>query len=128
MDMRGQPQRTFQVSLKHLGNYRFESQASEGGMIHGDPFYSDEPDPVGDASAPATPALLAAAIGHCLSASLLESLRHAHISVAGFATEVSCVVAPNAENLPRIDRVDVTIRPTLPEPVARSQRCADVFE
>lgn len=128
MDMRQQPYRHFQVDLTHVGDYRFASQASEDGRPHGDVFFSDEPDPVGDASAPATPALLGAAVAHCLSASLLEALRHAHLDVHGFTTEVVSVVAPNSEGLPRIDHIDVVIRPELDEVAGRARRCADVFE
>jgi uncharacterized OsmC-like protein len=128
MEMRGQQKREFHVHLERRDGYRFESQASEDGRPHGAPFYSDEPDPVGSASAPATPALLGAAIGHCLSASLLEALRHAHIPVESLGTDVDCVVIPNDEGLPRIDRVDVVIRPALPVMAARAHRCAELFE
>lgn len=128
MEMRGQQRRTFHVHLKQTGGYRFESQASEDGRPHGAPFFSDEPDPVGSAGAPATPALLGAAVGHCLSASLLEALRHAHIPVESLDTDVDCVVVPNGEGLPRIDHVDVVIRPALPMTAARAHRCAEVFE
>ena len=128
MDMRGQDERHFAVKLTHLDGYRFSSQASEDGRAHGAPFVSDEPDPVGEASAPATPALLGAALGHCLSAALLEALRKARLPVLGEETEAVVVVRPNAEGLPRIDHVDVVIRPLLAAPETRMQRCADVFE
>lgn len=128
MDMRNQAERTFRVDLRHLDGYRFESRASEDGRAHGDPFASDEPDPVGGASAPATPALLGAAVGHCLSASLLESLRHAHVAVSDCTTEVTAVVRPNAAGLPRIDHVDVVLRPVIDGDTARTRRCEDVFE
>jgi uncharacterized OsmC-like protein len=128
MDMKGQKERRFAVRLTHTGRYRFSSQASEEGRLHGDPFASDEPDPVGDASGPATPALLGAAVGHCLSASLLEALRHAHVEVVDFETEAVAVVRPNAEGLPRIDHVEVTIKPRLAQDSSRKDRCADVFE
>jgi organic hydroperoxide reductase OsmC/OhrA len=128
MDMRGQHKREFHVHLRHVGGYRFESQATEDGRPHGTPFLSDEPDPVGDASAPATPALLGAAMGHCLSASLLEALRHAHVPVESLDTDVACVVAPNSEGLPRIDHVEVVIKPALPAMAARARRCEEIFE
>ena len=79
MHMKGQPERDFVVNLKFEGGYRFSSQASEDGRLHGEPYASDEPDPVGEASGPATPALLGSAVTHCLSASLLEALGHAHV-------------------------------------------------
>lgn len=128
MDMRNQARRVFKVLLRHEGRYRFSSQASEDGRAHGEPYASDEPDPVGDASAPATPALLGSAVGHCLSASLLEALRHAHVDVRGCETEVDSVVVPNTQGLPRIDHVDVVIRPLLGATSPRTARCEEVFE
>jgi uncharacterized OsmC-like protein len=128
MDMRGQEQRHFRVDLEHTGGYQFTSQAHEDDRRHGEPYVSDEPDPVGAASGPATPALLGSAIAHCLSASLLETLRHAHIPVQDFRAEVDAVVAPNEAGLPRIERVDVVLRPVLVTSSPRSRRCEEVFE
>jgi organic hydroperoxide reductase OsmC/OhrA len=128
MDMRGQKQRLFKVDMRHADGYRFISQAYEDGRLHGETFASDEPDPVGSASGPATPALLGAAIAHCLSASLLETLRHARLPVDDFQSEVTAVVAPNDDGLPRIDHVDVVLRPTLQQPAGRTGRCEEVFQ
>jgi hypothetical protein len=128
MDMRGQPHRYFRVDLRHTEGYQFVSQAGEDERGHGAPYLSDEPDPVGAGSAPPTPALLGTAIGHCLSASLLEALRHAHVPVMDFHTEVTTVVTPNAAGLPRIDRVDVVLRPVVREGSPRTGRCEEVFQ
>jgi uncharacterized OsmC-like protein len=127
MEMKGQSERHFAVRLTHLDHYRFQSQASEGDNLHGEPYISDEPDPVGQASGPATPALLASAIGHCLSASLFEALRHAHVDVQNFETDAVAVVKPE-DGFPRIERVDVVIRPRIPQTSSRTQRCEDIFE
>jgi uncharacterized OsmC-like protein len=128
MDMRGQPERRFTVVLKHGGRFRFTSQASEGGVLHGAAFASDEPDPVGENSGPATPALLAAALGHCLSASLLECLRLSRLEVLDCETQAVAVVQPNAEGNPRIDHVDITIRPRMSDTNPRRERCVDKFQ
>jgi uncharacterized OsmC-like protein len=113
MHMRGQDERHFGVRLRLLENFQFESQAYEGERLHGVPFRSDEPDPIGDAAGPSTPALLASAVGHCLTASLVEICRHAAFRLASVETDAVAVVAPNAEGLPRIKRIEVTITPTL---------------
>jgi organic hydroperoxide reductase OsmC/OhrA len=126
--MRGQAVRRFQVDLQHLDRYRFSSQASEDGVLHGSPYVSDEPDPVGDASGPSTPALLASAIGHCLSASLLETLRKSRIEVSAFNAKAVSVVAPNEEGLPRIQRVEITLEPRIKEYAQRIQQCEAVFQ
>jgi organic hydroperoxide reductase OsmC/OhrA len=128
MDMRGQPERRFAVHLEHQGRYRFMSQASEDGVTHGAPYPSDEPDPVGENSGPSTPALLGSALGHCLSAALLEALRHAHVEVRDCETDAVAVVVANEQGLTRIDHVDVTIRPRIAERFPRADRCADIFQ
>lgn len=128
MEMKNQPVRRFSVHLRHLEKFQFASQASEDGRSHGGEIISDEPDPVGDASGPSTPALLGAAIGHCLSASLLETLKKARIHVDGMEAEVTAQVRPNERGLPRINRIDVRIVPTVSGDTDRSQRCADVFQ
>lgn len=128
MHMRGQAERRFAVKVTHLENYQFSSQASEDGRLHGTSYLSDEPDPVGDAAGPSTPALLGSALGHCLSASLLEALRQNRIDVLACETEAIAVVKPNAEGNPRIDHVEVTIRPRVAERNPRMKRCEDVFE
>ncbi|MGH3929583.1 MAG: OsmC family protein [Pseudonocardiaceae bacterium] len=128
MHMRGQKERHFAVHLEHRGGFRFLSQASEDGRLHGEPIQSDEPDPVGEASAHSTPALFGTALAHCLSASLLDTLRHAHIEVHRLTTNAVTVVAPNHEGLPRIRKVEVVIRPQVSTKSPRLQRCAEVFE
>jgi organic hydroperoxide reductase OsmC/OhrA len=127
MDMRRQDERRFAVKLTHLDRYRFSSQASEDGRLHGAPYISDEPDPVGDASGPATPALLGSALGHCLSAALLEMLRKSGVEVLGNETDAVVVVRPNEAGLPRIDHVDITIRPQIAELTPAVQGCEDNF-
>jgi organic hydroperoxide reductase OsmC/OhrA len=128
MHMRGQSERHFRVTLRHAGNYRFVSQAHEDGRTHGDPYLSDEPDPVGDVSGPSTPALLGSAVGHCLSAALLECLRHAHVIVEDIETEVDAVVHLGDVGLPRIARVEIVLRPKVQDAGKSAQRCAEVFE
>lgn len=128
MDLRNQECREFHLDLERVNGYQFASQASEDGKPHGELFYSDEPDPVGAASAPATPALLGAALGHCLSASLLEALRHAHLEVRSLGAHVVTVVRANSDGLPRIDHVDIVIKPVLETFGPRARRCEEVFE
>ncbi|MGQ0595898.1 OsmC family protein [Aquabacterium sp.] len=128
MHMRGQEERHFGVRIKHLEGFKFESQAFEGDLLHGAPLLSDEPDPIGTNAGPSTPAMLATAVGHCLSASLVETLRHAGIYVTELTTEAIAVVAPNEDGNPRIKRIEVTIRPVVPKDSGNIKRCIDVFE
>lgn len=128
MHMRNQDERHFGVHLDFIEGFKFRSQAFEGDRLHGDPVLSDEPDPVGSNAGPSTPAMLAMAVGHCLSASLVETLRHAGIHVRTLSTDAVAVVAPNDEGLPRIKQIVVTIRPVVDKESRNIQRCIDVFE
>lgn len=128
MHMRDQDERHFAVTLTHLERFRFSSQSHEDGVLHGAPYISDEPDPIGDASGPSTPALLASAVGHCLSASLYEMFRHAGLKVLSYQTDATAVVALNAESLPRIRRIEVCLKPELAQASPNIQRCIDAFE
>lgn len=91
----------------------------------------DEPEPLGEASGPNASTVLAAAIGNCLSASLLYCLRRARVEVTGFEAAVEVRPARNAEGRLRIGSVDVALHPTLGAGVAdegRFQRCLELFE
>lgn len=128
MHMRNQAERHFGVHIEFVEKFQFRSQAYEGDLEHGAPVLSDEPDPVGTNAGPSTPAMLAMAVGHCLSASLVETLRHAGIWVTSLTTEAVAVVKPNAEGLPRIKEINVTIRPVVTKDSGNIKRCIDVFE
>lgn len=128
MHMRNQVQRHFGARIEFVEGFKFESQAFEGGALHGAPVISDEPDPIGTNAGPSTPSMLAIAVGHCLSASLVETLRHAGIHVKASTTEAIAVVAPNEDGNPRIKRIDVTIRPVVDKESGNIKRCIDVFE
>lgn len=128
MHMRNQAERHFGARLEFVEKFQFRSQAFEGDVLHGAPVITDEPDPVGTNAGPSTPSMLAMAVGHCLSASLVETLRHAGLHVRSLTTEAIAVVHPNAEGNPRIKEIRVTIRPVLEKPSRNIQRCIDVFE
>lgn len=128
MHMRNQAERHFGVAIQFIDKFQFKSQAYEGDVLHGAPVLSDEPDPVGSNAGPSTPAMLAMAVGHCLSASLVETLRHAGIRILSLTTHAVSVVAPNADGLPRIKQIDVTIVPVFESESGNIRRCIDVFE
>jgi uncharacterized OsmC-like protein len=128
MHMRNQANRHFAAQIDYVDGFKFSSQAYEGAILHGAPVLSDEPDPVGSNAGPSTPALLAMAVGHCLSASLIETLRHAGIHTISSRTEAVSIVVPNEEGNPRIKEIRVEIKPVLPKASGNIQRCIDVFE
>ena len=67
-------ERSFSVSMRRQEGFRFEVDYGLEGV---DPFYMDEPEPMGGNSGPNAGKVLAAAIGNCLTASLLFCLQKA---------------------------------------------------
>lgn len=128
MHMRNQAERHFGAHIEFVEGFKFKSQAFEGDLTHGEPVITDEPDPIGSNAGPSTPSMLAMAVGHCLSASLVETLRHAGIYVKSLTTEAIAVVVPNAEGNPRIKQINVTISPVLDKESGNIGRCIAVFE
>jgi len=126
--MRNQSERHFGARVEFVEGFKFRSQAFEGDALHGAPVVTDEPDPVGSNAGPSTPSMLAMAVGNCLSASLVETLRHAGIHVQSLTTEAIAVVTPNAEGNPRIQQITVTISPVLDKASRNIDRCIAVFE
>lgn len=128
MRMRNQAERHFGVHIDFVEGFKFSSQAYEGDVLHGATVLTDEPDPIGSNAGPSTPAMLAMAVGHCLTASLIETLRHAGIHTISSRTEAVSVVSPNEDGNPRIKEIRVEIVPVLPKASGNIQRCIDVFE
>lgn len=89
----------------------------------------DEPPPLGDDVAPNASRVLGAAIGNCLSASLLFCLQKSRVPVAGLKAEVRGEMTRNEKGRFRIGSVSVVLRPTLDGvPAERMARCLDLFE
>lgn len=88
----------------------------------------DEPEPVGKNSGPNASKVLAAAIGNCLSASLLFCLQKARIQVHGVETGVNGFLKRNENGRWRIHKMNVGIHLELDEEKKQIQRCLDIFE
>ena len=89
----------------------------------------DEPQPLGDGSAPNASRILGAAVGNCLAASLLFCLQRARVPVAGLRAEVRGELARNEKGRLRIASMSVVLRPALEGVDAeRIARCVDLFE
>jgi organic hydroperoxide reductase OsmC/OhrA len=114
------------VSMVLERDYRFLVDFNEDGVL---PLLVDEPEPLGDGAGPGATRLLAAAVGNCLSASLLYCLRRARVDVEGMRTSVSASIERNENGRLRIHDMKVKIEPTVPEDQqSRMRRCLDLFE
>ena len=116
------------VHLRQLDAYKFEvsTDAPEGWTAT-----MDEPPPLGAGAGPNAARMLAFAVGHCLSASLLFCLQKARVPVAsGVEASVQATIRRNERGRWRVVQLRVTIQ--LPETVKEQrsalERCLPLFE
>jgi len=113
------------VSLQLQEGYRFLVDLGD----QFDPLTMDEPAPLGAGEAPNASAVLAAAVGNCLSASLLFCLRKAHVEVSDLRTDVEVDSERNETGRLRIGTIRVSLKPVLPPGAeGRVARCLELFE
>ncbi|MGD8729578.1 MAG: OsmC family protein [Gemmatimonadota bacterium] len=117
---------TFEVTLSRHDKYQFDVDFQDGS---GTTLRMDEPEPLGDGAGPNAARVVAAAIGNCLSASLLFCLGKAHIDVDEVQTRITGTVVRNDRGRMRLGSLKVHIDPDVgdiaPE---KMQRCLDIFE
>lgn len=88
----------------------------------------DEPPPLGHDAAPNPARILAAAIGDCLSASLVFCLQRRGVVVEGLRSEVHVQLVRNENKRLRIGAVEVSIHPQGPIPDDVMDACLKTFE
>lgn len=115
----------FQVTVEQIQDYEFRVRFDPEGL----PGLSvDEPPPVGAGAGPNASRLLAAAVGNCLSASLLFCLRKSRLQPDGVRSTVRGTVTRNEAGRLRIGALAVAIEVDGLETGKRALRCADLFE
>ena len=93
------------VDLVQARDFQFEISFG----AHGAPLLADESPPVGAGAGPSPLQLLAAAVGNCLSASLLFALRKYKQSPEPLRTHAEARVGRNDRNRLRVEAIDVRI-------------------
>ena len=118
--------REFNVDLNLIENYQFDVN-----------FNLDVPNLLvdeskasgGDGMGPGASRLIGAAVGNCLSASLLFCLRKARVDITGIQTNVKGTTARNSEGYLRIQNIEVELKPSFNNPEAPGiERCKRLFE
>jgi organic hydroperoxide reductase OsmC/OhrA len=112
-----------QPSVRLTQQRDFQFQLDFGADIP--PLIADEPPPLGAGKGPSPEQLLAAAVGNCLSASLLFALRKFKQQPEPITTEVRLETGRNAENRVRMKTVQVVLR--LGQPAAALQHLERVL-
>ena len=101
---------TVKVTLDQHQDYRFSISFGAGIPA----LIGDEPPPLGGNAGPNPTQLLAAAVGNCLSDSLLFALRKFKQAPEPIRTEVEAEVGRNADNRLRVLRIAVALRLSVP--------------
>ena len=109
------------VELRQQRDFQFEIRFGDGIA----PLLADEPAPLGSGQGPSPGQLLAAAVGNCLSASLLFARRKFKQQPEPITTEVWFETGRNADNRVRMQAVRVVLK--LGQPAAALQHLERVL-
>lgn len=114
------------VRLTQQARYRFLVEMDRPQWT----FTVDEPPPLGEGAGPNPARLVATAIGHCLSSSLLYCLERARAEGAHLETTVHVELRRNDRGRWRISGVRATVDVRSLPPLARAalERCRSIFE
>lgn len=116
----------FTITMRQVQDFEFQVRFDNAAF---DDLKLDEPAPLGRDSAPNAARILAAAIGNCLSASLLFCSRKAKVPTGPIEARVTTQVARNDKGRLRIIGVEVELDPNMDADArARAARCVDLFE
>jgi uncharacterized OsmC-like protein len=119
-------EKTFRVEVNREKDFVFVADFGLDGV---ESLVMDEPEPLGAESGPNASRLLAAAMGNCLSASLLFCLQKSRVDVSGMRATVEGVTARNEEGRWRIREMNVVIHSDVAEgDREKLERCIGLFE
>lgn len=93
------------VSLKQDQDFRFAIHFAENMPV----LFGDEPPPLGTGTGPSPSQLLAAAVGNCLSDSLLFALRKFKQKPEPIQTTVTATIGRNSDNRLRVQNMHVKL-------------------
>lgn len=114
------------TKLKLLEGYKFRVEFDVDDMPN---LIVDELKPIGQGSGPNPTRLLSAAVGNCLSSSLLYCLSKARVRVKNLETTVKTNMGRNEKGRLRVKNLDVQIHLEFEEKdKVRVPRCLEIFE
>ena len=118
----------FSISLEQVENFQFVVHFDDQPYL---PLTMDEPPPIGNNAGPDAARALAAAVGNCLSASLLFSARKYGLALGRIVTRARVQIVRNPQRRLRIGKIEVTVDPQLgehdPETALRVRRSFEDF-
>jgi len=119
-------EKNFTIELERLQDYSFRVDFGLEGV---EELLMDEPEPLGKGVGPNASRLLAAAMGNCLSSSLLFCLQRARAPIKGMKTEVNGKMTRNEKGRWRITEISVELNPDVDkEYISQMEKCTKLFE
>jgi organic hydroperoxide reductase OsmC/OhrA len=116
----------FTVTVEQVDDYEFKVRFDKPQF---EEYRLDEPPPIGHEAAPNAARVLSAAIGNCLSASLLFCARKVKVQLGPIRTVVRTQVLRNDRGRLRIGKVEVRIDPRIADAEKhKALRCLGLFE
>lgn len=116
---------TFDIGIERVDGYEFRVKFDK------DQYASltlDEPAPLGQDHAPNAARILAAAVGNCLSASLLFCTSRSGVKLDGLSATVHVELVRNENKRLRIGHMEVVLRPRVAGDPGEFEKCLDRFE
>ncbi|UCH31823.1 MAG: OsmC family protein [Candidatus Bathyarchaeota archaeon] len=114
------------TKLRQLQDYKFNVEFDEKSLPN---LVVDEIPPIGGSTGPNPPRLLSAAVGHCLSSSLIYCLSKARVKVNAVETMIKTEIERNEKGRQRVKKIDVLIDLDVDkEDKERVLRCLKLFE
>jgi len=119
-------QNVFTSQLERVKDYEFRVRFDSPSIPD---IIMDEPEPLGKGAGPNASRLLSAAVGNCLSSSLIFCLSKSRIPVNELKASVETVIRRNEKGRWRVAGLKVKLRPFLrEEDIPQSKRCLEIFE
>ena len=115
----------FSVHVEQVDGFEFRVRFDKESFA---PLLLDEPPPLGRDTAPNAARVLAAAIGNCLSASLVFCLKKANVAASGVTADVEVEIVRNESRRLRVGKVNVTLHTNLPPDDPALTGCLRTFE
>jgi uncharacterized OsmC-like protein len=116
---------TFSLHVEQIDGFEFRVKFDKEQFA---PLLLDEPAPLGHDTAPNAARILAAAIGNCLSASLVFCLQKAKVAAPSVSADVSVEIVRNEARRLRIGKVSVALYTNLAPDDPALAGCLATFE
>ena len=120
-------ERTYRTTVRLAHDYEFVAEFDD--LATPSSLVLDEPPPLGGDHGPNAAAVLGAAVGDCLAASLAFCLHKSRVNMDHLEAEVVTHIGRNERGKLRIVAIDVALKPEIDDADAgRLRRCERLFE